>query len=363
MFLVTIQMVKATRFAVVTAMVLSLQLLGGGGNPFFVSALSSLMGSHSFQQQTRSDNHKNDCSTIVPRRVALTNIGWTTILPSLWFAEPALALSSSSVKQPLLFAPEGITTVVLDSPESQLGIRLQDTTILLQGRNNNAFVVSVVRSLQPGAQGAAQGVQEGMIVLSFPSSASVVQKLQSGPYPLALQFYNLAVEDKQPDTEGEDDAKRTPTPLEALEAAEASAQRQQTQQKEPEPALSSRGTGLKTKTIRKGSDCSYPVKRGDTVTIAYEARVASPGGPIYDSTAERGGPVTFVVGDGQAINGVDIGIGGMCQGEIRELDIPNALGYGRMGSARFDVPGQVRLWWSIELLESQPGGKKRSTTR
>jgi FKBP-type peptidyl-prolyl cis-trans isomerase len=63
------------------------------------------------------------------------------------------------------------------------------------------------------------------------------------------------------------------------------------------------------------------------------------------------------LGGGKAINGVDIGIGGMCEGEVRELDIPSGLGYGAIGSSTFDIPGDIRLWWRIELLQLTKRGK------
>lgn len=33
------------------------------------------------------------------------------------------------------------------------------------------------------------------------------------------------------------------------------------------------------------------------------------------------------------------------------MDIPSALGYGRAGSNVFDIPGDVRLWWKVELVK------------
>jgi hypothetical protein len=40
----------------------------------------------------------------------------------------------------------------------------------------------------------------------------------------------------------------------------------------------------------------------------------------------------------------------MCRGEVREIDIPSLLGYGRSGSEYSDIPGDVRLWWRLELV-------------
>jgi hypothetical protein len=50
--------------------------------------------------------------------------------------------------------------------------------------------------------------------------------------------------------------------------------------------------------------------------IAYEAQVASPRGPTHDSSNGHVSLVTFVLGGGKAISGVNIGIGGMCEREV-----------------------------------------------
>jgi FKBP-type peptidyl-prolyl cis-trans isomerase len=129
------------------------------------------------------------------------------------------------------------------------------------------------------------GVGEGMILLGkdSTSAADVANRIKNGRYPIVLQFYNLAAED-------EGVAK---SPAAAL----------------VEPPLQAKGTG----SCPIGANAR--ARRGDTVQIRYEARVASPGGPIYDSTELRGGkPVQFILGKNEAIKGVDIGMFDMCRG-------------------------------------------------
>jgi FK506-binding protein 2 len=257
-------------------------------------------------------------------------------IPSILTVAPAVALAS--IAKPL---PQGISTVVLDSKNSKLGVQLRDAKI------GPSTSYPVVRSLSANGLAEVEGVRVGMVVLNQPSAAAVATRLQRGPYPYALQFYNLGAEEV-----GIVGASDTSTAAQALERAQRKANRPAP----PEPKLSAKGTGLVVTTVRKPKTCDLQARRGDSVTIAYEARIASPGGPVYDSSAERGGPVSFVLGDGKAISGVDVGLGGMCQGEVRELDIPSKLGYGRSGSNVFDVPGDIRLWWRVELLELT-GGK------
>eukprot|EP00980_Cylindrotheca_fusiformis_P011446 scaffold2654_cov126-Cylindrotheca_fusiformis.AAC.2 len=234
--------------------------------------------------------------------------------------------------------PDAISTLVLDSPSSRAGIQLTDVQV-------GAKLFSAVKSIGPEGEASKSGIEVGMVVVGKNSSKGVVNQIKNGPYPVVLQFYNPAAETG------------AKTAAEGLQMAQSSEALSAVAPAGP-PKLSYSGAGLSTTVIRKGDDCKLRVRRGDTVKINYIARIASPGGPIYDSTQERGGPVVFTVGDGKAINGVDSGIGGMCKGEIRELDIPSGLGYGRFGSQMFDIPGDTRLWWRIELLELTPGDMK-----
>jgi FK506-binding protein 2 len=258
------------------------------------------------------------------RRAALSTLA---TCPSLFLGSPVFA----SVAGPPL--PQAITTVILDSPGVSAGLKLYDVKI---GSTSYAAVQSVKRD----GTAASSGVQEGMILLGKDKTAgSVVGRIKNGPYPIVLQFYNLA-----------EDAPKSPT--EALVTAQIKAEEKANVK---EPPLSAKGTGLIVKTTKKGENCKVGsrlnARSGDSLQINYEARVASPGGPIYDSTEQRGRPVEFVLGRNEAIKGVDVGLYDMCVGEVRELDIPNLLGYGPAGSQILDVPGEVRLWWKVELLK------------
>lgn len=243
--------------------------------------------------------------------------------------------AQASLSSPL---PHSITTLVLDAPSSKAGIQLTDVQV-------GSKLFSAVKSVGTEGEASKSGIQVGMVVLDKASSKEVVNQIKNGPYPVVLQFYNLAAET------GASTAAEGLLSAQTLEAPSATLGYR-------EPKLSYSGAGLSTKVVRRGEDCALKVRRGDTVKVSFVGRVASPGGPIYDSTQERGGPVTFTLGDGKAINGVEIGMGGMCRGEIRELDIPSGLAYGSFGSQAFDIPGDTRLWWRLELLELTPGDMK-----
>jgi FK506-binding protein 2 len=283
------------------------------------------------------------------RRTFLSSLPKTLLASFAFLSAGVPLLYDSQTANAAAPRPAQLTTVVLDAPDDKIGVQLVDVTL---GKNKNDDIIVGVKSLDPNGKAASSGVQEGMVLLTTKSKSSdIVAKIKQGPYPMAFQFYSLA-EENDDDTVNE-------TPSEALERVIAAAKTKAKSSTPDEgPPVSSRGAGLGVKTVvrpsAKASSC-VPARRGDAVTIRYEARVASVGGPVYDSTAMRDDePSTFVLGDGRAINGVDVGMGGMCRGEVRELDIPAGLGYGRYGSEVFDIPGDVRLWWRIELVDVVP---------
>jgi FKBP-type peptidyl-prolyl cis-trans isomerase len=93
-------------------------------------------------------------------------------------------------------------------------------------------------------------------------------------------------------------------------------------------------------------------RRGDLLEITYEARIYRRDGPVFDSSLDRGTgqPYQFVLGSGDMIAGVDLGLYDMCAGEQRELDIPPALGFGANGNRLFGIPDGSRLVWKVELV-------------
>jgi len=244
----------------------------------------------------------------------------------------------ASAKYSISPNPGGIVTFTLESPEVKVGVELYDATI-----GSNSY--PAVRSVAANSAASNAGVSKGMIVLDRRRASDVVRRIKNGPYPVVLQFYNLAAEGPSSPTK---DAE------ESLADAQKRAEKDVVAMKRGEAELLPlpKGTGLITKIVRKGTGKELLcAKRGDEVTIQYEARVASAGGPLYDSTDERRNPIAFTLGKQEAVSGVDIGVNGMCVGEVRTIDIPSVLGYGRAGAPVFDIPGDVRLWWKIELLD------------
>ncbi|MGY0798783.1 FKBP-type peptidyl-prolyl cis-trans isomerase [Lysobacter sp. A286] len=93
---------------------------------------------------------------------------------------------------------------------------------------------------------------------------------------------------------------------------------------------------------------------GDTVDVhytgwLYDQDAPDQHGKQFDSSRERGEPITFLLGAGRVIRGWDEGVAGMRVGGQRILLIPAAYGYGRKGAGGAIPPG-ASLVFEVELI-------------
>lgn len=86
---------------------------------------------------------------------------------------------------------------------------------------------------------------------------------------------------------------------------------------------------------------------GSVVSLHYTGWLED--GTKFDSSLDRDEPITFVLGQGQVIDGWDEGISTMQVGGQRQLIIPAALGYGEAGYAGV-IPPNATLIFDVELL-------------
>ncbi|PNW72258.1 hypothetical protein CHLRE_16g675550v5 [Chlamydomonas reinhardtii] len=115
--------------------------------------------------------------------------------------------------------------------------------------------------------------------------------------------------------------------------------------------LTTSKSGLQWKDVEEGTGAA-PVK-GSTIRCHYNGRLTN--GKVFDSSYERGRPLSFQIGVGQVIKGWDMGILGaedippMKEGGKRLLVIPPELGYGARGAGGVIPPNAV-LEFDVELL-------------
>lgn len=89
------------------------------------------------------------------------------------------------------------------------------------------------------------------------------------------------------------------------------------------------------------------VKPGDVVEVHYTGTLED--GTKFDSSLDRGQPISFTVGKGEMIPGFDEGVGLMKEGGKARLVIPPEIGYGEAGSGGA-VPPNATITFEVELL-------------
>ncbi|MFA4851632.1 MAG: FKBP-type peptidyl-prolyl cis-trans isomerase [Bacteroidales bacterium] len=94
-------------------------------------------------------------------------------------------------------------------------------------------------------------------------------------------------------------------------------------------------------------------KPGDIVKVHYTGKLINDS--IFDSSVERGTPISFALGYGKVIKGWDEGIGYLHIGDKAVLTIPANLGYGekKMGT----IPANSKLIFDVELIDVTEGAK------
>ncbi len=118
---------------------------------------------------------------------------------------------------------------------------------------------------------------------------------------------------------------------------------------EEESVQNTQSEGVKITVLEEGGgEVASP---GDTVAMNYTGKLAD--GTVFDSNVDAKfghvEPLKFTLGGGQVIEGWDIGIDGMREGEKRVLEVESDYAYGANGYG--PIPPYAALVFEVELLK------------
>jgi peptidylprolyl isomerase len=109
-------------------------------------------------------------------------------------------------------------------------------------------------------------------------------------------------------------------------------------------------SGLQYVMVKEGDGPMPQV--GEVVSVHYRGTLED--GTEFDSSYDRGDPISFALGMGAVIPGWDEGIGLLNVGGQAKLIIPPELGYGAQGAGGV-IPPNATLIFDVELVAVQPG--------
>lgn len=109
----------------------------------------------------------------------------------------------------------------------------------------------------------------------------------------------------------------------------------------PQPPVTLEG-GVIVQTLREGDGSG--AKKGKKVSMHFTGTLID--GGVFDSSSQRG-PMQFWVGEGHVLEGLDQGLLGMKEGELRRITVPPSRGYG--SDSKPNIPPNSTLIFEVEL--------------
>lgn len=147
-------------------------------------------------------------------------------------------------------------------------------------------------------------------------------------------------EEQQPTIES-DIPMKNQVPTQSNQVSDSTAQPEQPQQNLPQQID-------QFERIEQKAGSGVPAQNGDEITVHYTGMLTS--GQVFDSSLNRGQPFSFVLGQGQVIQGWDQGlVGAQKNGQYRLL-IPSAMGYGERGAGQ-SIPPNADLIFDVEVID------------
>ncbi|KAK5890798.1 hypothetical protein CesoFtcFv8_014284 [Champsocephalus esox] len=111
---------------------------------------------------------------------------------------------------------------------------------------------------------------------------------------------------------------------------------------------------VKIEVVYKPEECTQKSKRGDLINVHYDGFLAKDGSQFYCSRSDKTGhPQWFVLGVGQVIKGLDLGMEDMCPGEKRKITVPPGLAFGEKG--KDPVPPNATVVFEVEVYSVSRG--------
>jgi peptidylprolyl isomerase len=115
-------------------------------------------------------------------------------------------------------------------------------------------------------------------------------------------------------------------------------------------------SGLQYTELRAGS--GPQPQPGEIVSVHYTGKLQD--GTVFDSSYDRGKPISFALGAGMVIKGWDEGIAMMNKGGQATLVIPPDLAYGDAGAGGV-IPPKAVLTFEVELVDIHAGSPAAPT--
>jgi FKBP-type peptidyl-prolyl cis-trans isomerase len=106
------------------------------------------------------------------------------------------------------------------------------------------------------------------------------------------------------------------------------------------------GAGILIRTLKKGTGTTHP-RNGDYCLVHYEGFLED--GTLLDSSRARQQPLKVKVGARQVLEGLDIALLHLVEGQQVEVTIPHLYAYGELGYPP-KIPPRSTLVFQIELL-------------